>query len=59
MDLWTLETLGVEAIALFTLGWVVLAIGTAVRVLARTPPRRLELPSGNGCGIGRRDRRCS
>ncbi len=59
MDFWTLETLGVEAMALFTLGWVMLAICTAVRVLAGTPPRHLRLPSGNGRGIGRRDRRCS
>ena len=27
MDFWTLETLGLEAAALFTLGWTALAIG--------------------------------
>jgi hypothetical protein len=36
MDVWTLETLGLEAAALFRLGWTALAIWTAVGVLRRS-----------------------
>jgi hypothetical protein len=35
MDFWTLETLGLETAALFTLGWAMLAIYTAARALWR------------------------
>jgi hypothetical protein len=38
MDFWTLETLGLEVAGLFTLAWVMLAIGTATMTLARKHP---------------------
>ena len=53
MDFWTLETLGLEAAALFTLGWTALAIWTAVGALRRSRRTTARFPATDNAFGGR------